>query len=124
MRKTPLTAGGRPTTYKLEYCEKAKELGREGAGRYKMAAELGCAYSTMQEWEKEHPEFKAAMEEAGDLSHAWWEEQGRKGIWAGTQFNASAYALQVKSRFPSAWRDGQTSVGGITINITPDEAKV
>jgi transposase len=95
----------RPTDYRPEYCEVALELARDGAGRYEIAAGLGCAYSTMQAWEKAHPEFAEAMRDAEDLSHAWWALQGRKGIWAGPGFNASAYALQVKNRFAHAWKD-------------------
>lgn len=116
--------GGRPTTYEPAYCAKVLEMAAEGAGRYEIAARLGCAYSTLQLWEKAHPEFAEAMRDARDASQGWWEAQGRKGIWS-REFNAQAYVTQVRCRFPEQWQEKHSvSAGGITINITSDDAKL
>lgn len=97
--------GGRPTDYRPEFCEQVVNLARIGMGRAEIAATLGVVRATLANWERAHPEFLAAMERAGEMSLAWWSEQGRKGIWAGKEFNAPAYSLQVRNRFPADFRD-------------------
>lgn len=99
-------SGGRPTKYEPEMCETVIELGRDGAGVAEIAAELDVSRQTVYNWKDEHPEFLDAVNRARDLSQAWWEKQGRKGIWS-RKFNASAYKLQVMNRFPADWRDKQ-----------------
>lgn len=96
---------GRPTKYDPAYCEDVVEMGRKGKSRAVMARELDVAMSTMQDWEERHLEFRAATTRARGLARAWWEEQGRSGIWASGEFNASAYRLQMQNRFPRYWRD-------------------
>lgn len=97
---------GRPTKYTPEACDVVVELGRDGASRAEMAAELDIAIKTLHNWEDAHPEFLQATTRARDLAQAWWERQGRRGIWS-REFNASAYRLQVMNRFPTDWRDKQ-----------------
>ena len=46
------------------------------------------------------------MSRARELSLAWWEKEGRKGI-SSRDFNSNAYRLQVCNRFPDDWRDQQ-----------------
>ena len=96
---------GQPTKYLPEHCERVQELGKEGCSLAEMALDLDIAWSTLQLWAKTHPEFSAAMDRARKLALGWWEKQGRKGIWAGKEFNAQAYRLQVMNRFPDTWRD-------------------
>ena len=90
-------------------CELVVELGTEGASRAELAAELGIVIKTLHNWETAHPEFLQATTRARDLALAWWNLQGRKGIWA-KSFNAAAYRLQVMNRFPRDWRDRQELV--------------
>jgi hypothetical protein len=96
--------GGRPTKYKPEMCDVVIELGKQGAGRLETCLELDIVPDTFLRWEEEHPEFSEATTRARQFSQAWWESQGRKGIWS-REFNASAYSLQMRNRFPSDWRD-------------------
>lgn len=104
----PSTNGkvGRPSKYEPELCERVIELGRDGAGRLEIAAELDVAWETMRTWEREHPEFLVATTRARELSAGWWEKMGRLGVMA-KHFNAQAYSLQVRNRFPAHWRDKQ-----------------
>lgn len=109
---------GRPSDYEPEFCETVIEMGREGASRAEMAAELEISHQTWYNWEKKHPEFLEATTRARHLAQGWWEKQGRKGIWS-REFNASAYRLQMMNRFPKDWRDKQD------VNVrTPDGIQV
>jgi len=99
--------GGRPTDYKEEYCNSVIEFGRQGFSRVQMAAELEVAKATIQNWEKEHPEFLAAMTRAMTLSQAWWEKKGQECLVmpAGVSFQASAWSRSMAARFPDDWRE-------------------
>ena len=111
----------RPTKYDPAMCETVVECGRQGMGRAEMAAELDVDRNTVATWEQEHPEFLRATTRARELSAAWWEKQGRLGI-TSRDFNANAYSLQVRNRFPGEWRDKQqvehSGVDGKPIELT------
>lgn len=106
MAKQAKAKMGRPSKYTEDACRIVVELGREGASRAEMAADLDISFATWQNWEAAHPEFLAATIRARELGQSWWEKQGRKGIWS-KEFNANAYRLQVTNRFPADWRDKQ-----------------
>lgn len=99
--------GGRPTDYKEEYCNSVIEFGKQGFSRVQMAAEFEVAKATIQNWEKEHPEFLAAMTRAMTLSQAWWERKGQDCLVmpAGVSFQASAWSRSMAARFPDDWRE-------------------
>lgn len=99
--------GGRPTEYDRRMCDQVVALGRDGAGRAEIAADLDISRQTLANWESAHPEFLDATTRASDLAAAWWARQGRFGIWS-REFNAAAYRLQVMNRFPDDWRDKQS----------------
>ena len=97
---------GRPSDYDESYCERVVELGKEGASKAEMAAELECARSTFALWEQQHPEFSEAVKDAVGWSQAWWEKQGRIATFGGTDgFNATAFIFNMKNRFPADWKD-------------------
>lgn len=98
---------GRPTLYRPEYCEKVIELGKEGNSRVQIAAELGVAKSTLQEWEKEFPEFSVAITRAMTFSQAWWETKGKECLVmpAGATFQSSVWSRSMAARFPDDWRE-------------------
>ena len=98
---------GRPSAYRPDFCAKVIELGRQGKSRCQIAGILDVSFKTLQEYEEKHPEFLQSTQRAKDLAQMWWEEQGQRGIWAGSDFNANAYRLQVTNRFPDQWRDKQ-----------------
>lgn len=99
--------GGRPTDYKEEYCNSVIEFGKQGFSRVQMAAEFEVAKATIQNWEKEYPEFLAAMTRAMTLSQAWWEKKGQDCLVmpAGVSFQASAWSRSMAARFPDDWRE-------------------
>jgi transposase len=106
MSDKPKRKPGRPTKYRPEYCERVVELAEGGLGRLEISSELRIWPDTLLEWERQHPEFLQATTRARAISQAWWEAQGRLGIWS-KDFNAAAYSLQVRNRFPRDWRDKQ-----------------
>ncbi|MBB4857002.1 antirestriction protein [Novosphingobium chloroacetimidivorans] len=108
---------GRPSSYLPEYCEKVRELGREGCSVVEMAAEIGVSRATLEaNWPAAHPEFLEALEEARDLSQAWWEKQGRMNLTA-DKFQASLYSRSMAARFPADWRESKQieHKGGVTV---------
>lgn len=117
---------GRPTDYRPEYCEAVIEFGRMGKSLTWMAAELGIAKSTLQLWEKDIPEFSAAMTQARAHSQKWWEDAGQDNMLMapgqGT-FNASVWSRSMAARFPEDWREKSElkHEGGLTIQVSPTE---
>lgn len=107
---TPKSKGGRSTDYRPELCGQVIELGKQGKSRAQIAATLGHSRQTLYDWEKAHPKFLDAMQRAHDLALAWWEDQGQNGIWAGKQFNAAAYGLQMRNRFRDEYNRPDTVV--------------
>lgn len=100
-------AGGRPTDYREEFCIKVIELGKQGFSKVQIAAELDVAKATIQNWEKEHPEFLASMTRAMTFSQAWWEKKGQDCLVmpTGVTFQASAWSRSMAARFPDDWRE-------------------
>lgn len=122
---------GRPTDYRSEHCARVIELGRLGKSRAQIAADLDISRQTLDNWQTANPEFLEAMTRARDLSLAWWETAGQEGIFE-RSFNAQAWGLQVRNRFPEDYRDkhelhhtgnGGRSMTIITPNMTAQEAQ-
>lgn len=96
---------GRPSTYDPSYCERIVDCGREGMSVVEMAAEIGVARSTLENaWPAAHPEFSVALEQARDLSQAWWEKQGRTNL-VTQGFQSALYSRSMAARFPKDWRE-------------------
>ncbi len=96
---------GRPTDYKPALCEQVIKLGALGKSKTQIAARLGVVRQTLENWQAVHAEFLDAMTRAGELAMAWWEEQGQDGVWAGSQFNSSAWSRSMAARFPDHYRE-------------------
>ncbi len=67
-------AGGRPTKYKKEYCERIVEYMREGRTFDQFAAEIDVHIDSIHEWAKKHKEFSEAKKKAEKRSKAFWED--------------------------------------------------
>lgn len=101
----PRRGGGRPSTYRPEYCELVVELGSEGKSRTQIAAKLGTTRETLSQWSKTHPEFSVALKVSKEYEQAWWEEMGQMGLSMGKSFNATAFIFQMKNRFRADYTD-------------------
>jgi len=95
---------GRPTKYDPAWCDQVLDLGAIGYSRAQVAAELGITRASMNEYERQHPEFLNATTRANELSLAWWEQAGRAGMFM-KGFSAAAYSLQMRNRFRGEYTD-------------------
>jgi hypothetical protein len=98
--------GGRPTKYEPAMCERVIELMRDGASKHEVAADLGIAWQTFLNWQKDgrFPEFMDAVSRGELLSQAWWERAGRSAVMGTISgFNAASWIFNMKNRF--GWRD-------------------
>ena len=95
---------GRPTSYRVEYCDRIIQLMAEGRSLDGCAALLGVHPDSLYEWQRVHPEFSVAVRAGRAAATAFWEcrlldvAQGGSG-------NAQAiqWALRNRSRAASGW---------------------
>jgi transposase len=112
--KQIIMAGGRPSDYKIQFCEQIIEFGKEGMSKTEMCLELNICKQTMANWCEEHPEFLEAVKKAVDYSQGWWEKQGRRATFNSEGFNSTSYIFNMKNRFKEDWSD--TSNNNITLS--------
>jgi transposase-like protein len=115
---------GRPSKYKPEYCERVLQMAREtGAGPAEYAAEFDVARETLYDWAASHEEFSTVLKRAKDLEQAWWEQTGKKGLFA-DKFNAMVWKTSMQSRFrPDYTERQQTELTGANGGAVQIEAK-
>lgn len=112
--------GGRPSKYSPAYCNQVIEEMAQGKSLTAFAAEIGVARSTIQEWEKEHPEFSVAVTKGKAKCAAWWEERGRNIAMSGGGPGAATLAIfGMKNMGADDWQEKQQVdvSGNLAINI-------
>ena len=94
----------RPTKYKLEYCQKLIDHMSMGFSYDTFGPSIGVCVRVASLWEKKHPEFLLAKQEAMGQCLLFWERMGIHGA-AGKLpgFNATAFIFNMKNRFN--WSD-------------------
>ena len=102
-------------------------LGQEGSSITEMAAHFGVAKSTFYEWIDRHPDFSDSVKRAVDLAQAWWERQGKAGIWSANKFSPATYCFIMKNRFKDDYRDNphadkEKAETVVNVNISKDDA--
>ena len=90
--------GGRPTDYDPAFCDIAIEFLRKGKSRIQLCEKLDIAKSTMQLWEKIHPEFSAALEKGITFSESKWHTRGESNL-KNNKYNTKMYELQMRNRY-------------------------
>ncbi len=70
MAEKKKSAGGRPSSYKKEYAEQAKNLCLLGATDEFMANFFGVAVSTLNNWKLNHPEFLESLKAGKEFADA------------------------------------------------------
>ena len=103
-------AGGRPSTYKQEYCEQVVELGKQGKSQVQIAVALQVSRSTMQSWADQHLEFSAALMRAKECEQDWWENAGQTGLTA-DKFNATVWSKSMQARFRDDYTERREVAG-------------
>ncbi len=115
---------GRPTKYNKEMLPKILELMRKGASQVEVAAMLEINADTLFQWKKDIPEFSDTMRQGIRLSQAWWERQGREGVWnkyLGDNLNGAVWYMNMKNRF--GWCDKQEIKQETTHKFKDEEIK-
>lgn len=103
-------AGGRPSKYKPEMCDRVIELMTEGASQVEVCADIGISRETYNQWCKPGSntyikEFADANDKGVALSQAWWEKLGRLGAAGMSEINPVVWIFNMKNRFK--WHDKQ-----------------
>jgi hypothetical protein len=123
--------GGRPTKYDPAWVEKLPEMFAAGQSVLEVAVNLGISRDSVYAYAKIYPEFSDALTRGKELSQAWWERQGREGLYDITEYdekgrpcsrrsiNHSIWNKNVACRFRVDWADRQelAGVGGDAIAI-------
>lgn len=89
---------GRPTDYKPEYCEQARNMLKQGFSKVEIAAAFDVNRRTLDRWCDEFPEFCRTINEDLDFSEAWWVAAGRENL-ASKDFNSRLYEINMMNRF-------------------------
>lgn len=102
-----MARAGRPSAFKEAYNNGVIECLAKGHSITGFAGEIGVARSTIFDWMKAHPEFKAACEVAAAKAVWFWENQlivASSGEFKG---NVAAIIFGLKNRAHEDWRDVQ-----------------
>ena len=96
--------GGRPTSYRPEFCQRVVALMAEGRSLEGCAALLGVHPDSLNEWQKVHPQFSVAVRAGRAAATTYWENR-LLAVANGEAGNAQAiqWALRNRSRAASGW---------------------
>jgi hypothetical protein len=100
----PKHPGGRPTSYRPEFCGRIVALMAEGRSLEGCAALLGVHPDSLYEWQKVHSEFSVAVRAGRAAATTFWENR-LLDVANGGSGNAQAiqWALRNRSRAASGW---------------------
>ena len=95
---------GRPTRYRVEFCEPIIDLMREGRSLDGCAALLGAHPDSLYEWQRRYPEFSDAVRRGRAAAIVFWEDR-LLDVANGGVGNAQLiqWALRNRSRAASGW---------------------
>ena len=102
----PKHAGGRPTLYRREMCDRLVNAMAGGLTAEAAAARIGISARSLFYWQQQHPEFLQAIQEGRQRSQLWWEERAlamANGESGNTQI--VVLGLRNRSRAASGWNN-------------------
>ena len=100
--------GGRPSSYKPEFCDLIADAMEGGLSAEAAAAKIGISARSLFHWQQEHPQFLQAIQEGRQRALLWWEERALE-MASGKPGNAAIVSLGLRnrSRAASGWHDAQ-----------------
>ncbi len=125
MSDQPPQGRGRPTDYREEFCDLARQSMELGFSKTATAGKLGVSKQTFANWCQAHPEFLAAVKE-GETLRTLKLETDLLGATDGPTVTSRIFAL--KNAAPDEWRDKRISEltgadgGPIQTEVTSDAA--
>jgi hypothetical protein len=104
MSKPKKHPGGRPSSFRPEFCRRVVELMSEGRSLEGCAALLGVHPDTLWEWQRTRLEFSEAVRAGRAAATTFWENR-LLAVANGEPGNAQAiqWALRNRSRAASGW---------------------
>jgi hypothetical protein len=102
----PKHAGGRPTLYRREMCDRLANAMAGGLTAEAAAARIGISARSLFYWQQQHPEFLQAIQEGRQRSQLWWEERAlamANGESGNTQI--VVLGLRNRSRAATGWNN-------------------
>jgi hypothetical protein len=102
----PKHAGGRPTLYRREMCDRLVNAMAGGLTAEAAAARIGISARSLFYWQQQHPEFLQAIQEGRQRSQLWWEERAlamANGESGNTQI--VVLGLRNRSRAATGWNN-------------------
>ena len=99
-------AGGRPTLYHREMCNRLVDAMAGGLTAEAAAARIGISARSLFYWQQQHPEFLQAIQEGRQRLQLWWEERAlamANGELGNTQI--VVLGLRNRSRAASGWNN-------------------
>lgn len=94
----PATRVGRRKTYSTALCKRALALGAVGHSWAGIARDFGISRATLNEWERQFPEFSDALARARAAAQSWWEDKTRTNL-ESKHFQAQGAKLIMSAQF-------------------------
>jgi hypothetical protein len=94
-------AGGRPTLYRREMCDRLVDAMAGGLTAEAAAARIGISARSLFYWQQQHPEFLQAIQEGRQRSQLWWEERAL-AMASGEAGNTQIVMLGLRNRSRAA----------------------
>lgn len=126
---------GRPSKYKVDYCDQVIELGQKGKSLAEMSVHFEVDKATMLSWADTYPDFRNALNIAKSFAEAHWAKIAQDYLveeHQGPKINSTLWFMNMRNRF--GWHNGEQSYkhehnhkGGIALaygdpNSTTDDS--
>lgn len=93
-----------PKKFEKSMCETLVEMGKTGASKKMMLAEIGISYSTAETFAKKHKDFAEAMDLALVHAQAYWEREMLANV-NNKAFNSRIAEIALRGQFPKDYRE-------------------
>ena len=110
---------GAPTKYMPEMDAIAEAVLTSGDTLADLAADLGIARDTLNDWRKKYLTFSAAVARGLRQSERWWRREGKAALKDG-RYNTNMYKFQMANRF--GWSEKVETKTTVTHEIGEDTA--